>query len=351
MAFQYSVPKVRGSHELSEVDYQRGKYLILERARMQLAQLGFSVAAILFLIIYALLLRDLCSYENSPFSSFLLLSLQVATGISVTRLSQIFGQKSGDYLSIIDPSRLIGSWMPVEVEVPLGTISQLFERFTNIVGTDEKAVDDVIDIAWFAIITWSVISTALVVAFELFRLLCALGAFVLGVASAFCYRNGFQTGSRKNFDEDLEHLGYYIQSRLAEIFKHLEGAGLVANIRLLVAGKKLVLSDVGVSLMSINETGLSVYYWIGLSSNRHESIEIRNCEDEELKTGLEELPVVVTLNWSKGDIDSGFHIINLSDNISLNDPSSYLSRTSATTEGVELIVASLSSIYDLAKMP
>ncbi|MFX1368797.1 MAG: hypothetical protein ACFFAY_09385 [Promethearchaeota archaeon] len=336
---------------MSDIDYLGGKYLILDRSRMQLSQLGFSIAAILFLIAYALLLRELCSYENTPFTSFLLLSFQVAVGITATRLSQILGQKSGDYLSIIDPSLLIGEWKSVEVDVPLGTISQLFERFTNSVRTSEKVADDIIDIAWFIVITWSVISSALVVAFESFRLFCMLGAFALGIASALCYHNGFQTGSKKNFDEDLEHLGYYIMARLSEIFKYFEGADIIAELRLLISRKKMVLSDAGVSLKSGNEIRTSVYYWIGLTSDRVESIEIRDSTNEEIRAGMEKLPIVVNLNWNQGETPSGFILHNPSNNISLHNPSTYLTRTAAAAEGVETVVASIASICNLARIP
>jgi hypothetical protein len=278
-------------------------------------------------------------------------SLQVAAGIAATRISQILGQKSGDYVSIIDPSRLIGGWKPVEAEVPLGAISQLFERLTNMVGTDEKVADDIIDIAWFVIITWSVISTALVVSIESFRILCPIGAFVVGVSSVFCYVNGYQIGSKKNFDEDLEHLGYYIKTRLSEIFKHFEGSSLIVKLRLLVAGKKMVLSDVGVKLGSPEEPTSSVIYWIGLSSDRNESIEIRNPNDKEIETGLKELPPLSTLNWNVDEIPAGFSIRNTSDFISLHDPSTYLARTSAVAEGIDAIVASMTSISALLKTP
>ena len=127
---------------MSDVDYQGGKYLLLNRVRIQRFQLGFFVLALLFFTVYALLLREMCSYTDAAISSLLLLSLQVVVGITATRISQTLGQRSGDYLSNIDPSRLNFRWESVEVEVPLGAVSQLFEKFKNMVGSDEEVADD-----------------------------------------------------------------------------------------------------------------------------------------------------------------------------------------------------------------
>lgn len=248
-------------------------YLLIDTwdVRHQLLLLiGFSI---LMFITYSAFMILLCSMEPSLTTSLLLLGSQIGLGLPVTRAFYDFGLSARRMLKFYDVG-ILGTDIEFEdLRINIGDIPLVFERLDyQIRKYDSGALDDLNDLAWFAIVVWAVISSAGIFTDFSGIPLCILGAIVLIITCFVCYVSGYRTVQGFSFEEDLNHLEYYIERYTKEIDDALPTVNGHAIFQLTKSGKRWALIDIIVEFALPLDSVIE--YHLGLSSAKQERVII-----------------------------------------------------------------------------
>ncbi|NHJ13832.1 MAG: hypothetical protein EAX95_09145 [Candidatus Thorarchaeota archaeon] len=322
-------------------------YYILDLSRVRVFQAVLLICSVSGFFLYALFLNYLCAYGIEPISVLPLVSIQIGVGVVVTRLFQVWGASSALKVALVDANRLPASWIPTTVGVTLASLNKMFDQLIARVSDNRPEADDVTDFAWFGIIVWAVVSSAAKALFNYSSLVCISAAGVLAICSIICYYNGYRSRAGTDFDEDLEHLRYYLVRRLSEIDSRFSAKHQSFQVHLLGDRNRVTLSDVGISLEPSGKRNRRVTYWIGLSSNRPEAIDVTAPDETDINIEaiLRKIPVLQNPAWILKKLSSGlYQIANDTDVISISEPSSYVPRATKPILGVEDIVSSMKMI-------
>jgi len=193
-----------------------------------------------------------------------------------------------------DPSQLKNGWQIEEKETHNADIKRIFERFSkSIKEADKKTVDDVNDIAWFAIIVWIMMSALATTTIGFSLLLCLTAVVVLGGICFVTYFYGHRGLVNGYFEDDLAHLEYYVQSRLS-----LLGPLVKDSVQKVVWKKKnskIILYDFIVNIHTKDDFTLS--YQMGIPSTENERFSI-TAETKMLDPIAREVRMLTWATWS-----------------------------------------------------
>lgn len=332
---------------MSWVEGQETIYSILDFKHVRHLQILVLFSSTLVFSAYALFLDNLCANNNELFSVLLLVSIQVVIGVISTKALQIAGGYTAQNIDLIDPGSLAPTWISVTVSIPLASLDQVFNQIIENISENRAEADDVLDFAWFVVIVWSVVSSASTVLFGYSSVVCILSTLILVVCSAFCYCNGYSSGTRHDFDEDLEHLRYYVLARVSHLYSQFNRENSVIRIRILSKNNLSVLYDIGFSLGPFKLQKPKIVYWIGLSCDRPEAIEITLPSPIVSSTfdRLRKAPILRKPGWSLVEKSTDLFLIakDLS-SISISSPSSYVGRATEPLLGMDDIVSSMKFI-------
>jgi hypothetical protein len=322
-------------------------YYILNLSGVRAFQATLLICSISGLFLYALFLNYLCAYTIEPISVVPLVLIQIGVGVVVTRLFQVWGASSAQKASLVDTSRLPASWIPTTVGVTLASLNKMFEQMIAKAGDDRPEADDVTDFTWFAIIVWAAVSSVAKALFNYSSLVCVSAAGILAICSAICYYSGYRGRAGSAFDEDLEHLRYYVVRRLSEIDSHFSAKHQGFQVHLLGCRNRVALSDAGISLGPSEKGNCRVTYWIGLSDNRPETIDVTAVDEADFN--IEEIlgrtSILQNPAWILKKLSTeSYQIANDSDVFSISEPRSYVPKATKPILGVEDIVSSMKLI-------
>jgi hypothetical protein len=155
-------------------------------------------------------------------------------------------------------------------------------------------MDDLNDVAWFAVLAYSVTSVGIAVATGPNMVLVLGAAALLFVLCAICYVNGYGSSHVRLLDEDLSHLEHHVMARLSALRN--AAANGSCCVRWLKKGKLEVVSDIG---FVVELDRKKVSYWVGIPSQQNERFEVAGQEEStsDLLERLRNLPVLAQLGW------------------------------------------------------
>ncbi|MGD9396863.1 MAG: hypothetical protein PVJ05_10580 [Candidatus Thorarchaeota archaeon] len=232
------------------------------------------VLSLLISTIYSFYLWYLCSTEPGVLSALLLFGSQVAIGFPSIRAFFDLGVSNKEKLHFIDPPERNSRALTHEVDINLGEIPLIFEKLDlHIHKYDDGSLDDLSDLAWFGVFVWAAVSSTLFY-FEMGRYpLCLAATLVLVLTCTASYLSGYWSQRVYGFEDDLNHLQYFIEKR----FKNIDAAIPDNNYRLYVEvlEKRRSLIIVDFSLEIIPETDIVLEYHIGFPSREKERIVVK----------------------------------------------------------------------------
>ncbi|MCK5238677.1 MAG: hypothetical protein KAR33_03950 [Candidatus Thorarchaeota archaeon] len=270
--------------------------------------------------LYTLLLNAVCSIGEAVITGLLFLVVQLAVGMTTTRMYYRFGNIAKERLSLLDPSTLSNGWRIEERDIHSVEVSRIFEKFyKSIKDADKKSTDDINDIAWFFIAVWSMFSTLVAVTLELFSPFCIISSGVLMSISFFNYYEGRKGRNNGYFEDDIGHLEYHVISRLEGIVALHPGAQSYVSWK--IRNGTAVLNDFFVSIdLELSEKTV-VKYYLGLPSKECERITIEtSVTKEKVRTAISD---TVGLDFSELE-ENRFEIRNSESNLDLRYRSSYV---------------------------
>jgi hypothetical protein len=310
--------------------------------------MAFLISTPLF-VGYSGLLSFLLPVSGTLAGALLLVVLQVTVGLAATRVYSALGARIRSQLRFVDPSMLGSDWKESETEMHPEEISRLFERMNlEIRKYNHTTIDDLNDVAWFAVLVYSVVSTAIAVATGPNVWLSIGAGVVLAALCAICFRNGYGSAHIKLLDEDMDQLEYHAMARLSSL-RALNGKGRDC-VRWLERGKLQVLSDMG---MIVDSLSAKITYWLGIPSQQQERFEIMSPQEPTpgLIAGVRSIPIIAESNWQlvMGQQGSGtlIRISNPKKLIRISSLSSIIVDPTSSSAASSSLVETLSMILRL----
>ncbi|MHA1909195.1 MAG: hypothetical protein ACW98Y_18005 [Candidatus Thorarchaeota archaeon] len=249
------------------------KHIVMDWSSVRSQDYKILILSIPAFIMYALLLNLICSFDDAILIGFLFLVIQLSIGMATTRIYYRFGTKTKERLSFLDPSTLSNGWRIEEREIHSVEVSRIFEKFyKSIKDADKKSTDDINDMAWFFIAVWSMFSTLIAVTWEIFYPYCLISSIVLAIISFFTYYEGRKGGNNGYFEDDIDHLEYYVQSRLEGIVTQHPAAQSFVSWK--IKNGTAVLNDFSIYIEVKHAESTFLRYYLGLPSDEYERILI-----------------------------------------------------------------------------
>lgn len=272
--------------------------------------------------IFGTFLILLCSTPSSLMTTILLLIMQIGLGIPATRAYYEFGLSTRGKLKFFD-SALLGDNgdRPYDLVINIGEVPLLFEKMdATIQRYDREKIDDLNDIAWFVVLVWAIISSALYFIGFSNLALCSLGVFVLLSACIACYLSGFWTHRGTSFQDDLDHLEYYVEYFTRNLDDVYTGRDDRMILRLIDLRRKSVLVDLALEFNPHPE--MTIEYHFGLSSSLLERfiLEIPSQIIDTIYKELKNCDAILSSGWELEQIttQSGAIIRLVNTNSKLN---------------------------------
>ncbi|RDE11445.1 MAG: hypothetical protein C4K47_09975 [Candidatus Thorarchaeota archaeon] len=233
--------------------------------------------------------------SGTPEGAVVLIVVEGAVGLAATRKYSGLGAGTRSRLGFVDPSILGSGWKEVTADMHREEISRLFERtYAEIDEHESSRADDLNDVAWFAVLAYSVTSMGIAVATgpKMYLVLGAAG--LLLVLCGVCYVAGYRNYRIRLLEEDVDQLQHHVMARLSALEIIITKGR--SCVQWLEKEKLRVLSDVGFVVESPNTT---VSYWFGIPSQQSERFEIIG--PHELSPGLlarlRNAPIMTQSGW------------------------------------------------------
>ncbi|MHA2040950.1 MAG: hypothetical protein ACW975_03720 [Candidatus Thorarchaeota archaeon] len=276
-------------------------YHILDWSEVRKMQFLILIGSVLLFAIYAIVLA---CYEAVFFRLLLYIlyvSTQIPFGLVLTHYFQVLGTRMKRKLNLLDPSKLGADWASSQQDMNSKDISHLFDNISVQLQKSNPSVDDVLDLAWFGVIVWAVISTGIAVVHNPSGLFYASSSLVLsGLCLASLY-NGYRISRSPSFDENIEHLKHLVLSRLSALQLVVGRRYFQPGVKLLSKGEKQVIADIFVQILNNSRSkGAVLSYWLGLSSTDDERVNFDVPEQhvESIRGSLMSLPIISDFGWS-----------------------------------------------------
>ena len=325
------------------------KYHLVDSWKAQFQHLIMIASSLLIFPFYGVFLWLLCSLTPGVIPSVLLLGTQLGLGIPMTRAYYDFGITTSNSLILFDSRVDENDHGIIDLRINVGDIPLLFERMElQVQKYDESKFDDLNDLAWFLVIVWAILSSGAHYLRFLGQTLSILGVTILLAACFMCYASGYWTKRGFSFEEDLDHLEFYV----ASFVKVLDGALPAINGTLLLQVKRrkrgYVLVDFATEF--VFGDSITLEYHFGLASSLKERFLI-NASDQVNAIIYEVLRKVKSISGAGWKLErittqSGviLRIMNQNSRLSIADRSSFVSSPSVIEHSAESLRDILSNI-------
>lgn len=271
------------------------QFLMLDLWAIRRHMVTVSLISIPVFAAYSVVLFFLYPVSGTLEGALILIIVEALVGLAATRQYSSLGARTRARLRFLDPSTLGSEWKESVVDMHREGISRLFEwTYVDIDKDNNDRMDDINDVAWFAVLAYSVTSVGIAVATRP-NLALVLGAVpVLLILCALCYRNSYQSVHIRFLGEDVDQLEYYAMAHLSALSSVAPNGR--SCVRWLKKGKMHVLSDVGfiVELPSIR-----VSYWLGIPSQKNERFEITGLRERMsgMLASVSHIPIITESDW------------------------------------------------------
>jgi hypothetical protein len=305
--------------------------------------------ALLIGIVYTMFLWLVCSTTPGLTSALLLFGSQIAIGFPAARAYYDLGISNRENLHFIDPSKYNEVGKTREVEINLGEIPLIFEKIgIQIQKHDKGSSDDLSDLVWFGIFVWASISSASFYLRVSGISLCLVGALVLFVACTGSYVSGYSIKHRISFEDDLNHLQYYVEKHLKTIDAILPNNGTRFFVQVSERWRFMVLVDF-ISRIKFGESG-ALEYCTGFPSSRTECILIKAPKGtiSKLNDMLQNSHFIKDCDWTLQQSGLNLRITNIKSDFSVSNRSSFVASPSIVDDRSRITADIISKIYALS---
>jgi hypothetical protein len=227
---------------------------------------------------YAILLYTYCVLWEGLVCTILLFSTQLIIGMIVTRSHHSLGITIKNKVQFINPSMLDLDWNQQRVDLEFGELkTRLSNIFSTIPVLNSNEIDDYNDVAWFVILLWSLISSVVFSFFNLDPSFCVIGALVTALTCLMTFMNGYKSTDLEYLRNDLEHIEFFILSRLSKLNEIRSNSHRTSFIEWVSKHDTTTLNDVGFAIRVSrgNDKFCIIDYYLGISSLKNERIEIQ----------------------------------------------------------------------------
>jgi hypothetical protein len=313
--------------DLDEAFHYRFHLVDSWNARFQ--HISMILSSLIIFSLYGVFLWLLFSLSASVLTSLLLLGTQIGLGIPMTRAYYDFGISTRGLLNYYDPGLHGVDEDVIDLRITFGDIPLLFERMgLQVKKYDKTSFDDLTDFSWFLIIAWAIVSMGAHFASLLGQSLYIIGTLILLIACMMCYASGYWTNRGFSFEEDLDHLEYYINT----IIKILDAVIPKTNGTLIFQLKRrrhdFALMDIAVEFMFLDSVTLE--YHFGLSAKLQERfiIDASNKTIDSLYETLRNMQSIHDSGWDLEQVNtksgSIIRIVNPNTSLSIKNRSSFV---------------------------
>jgi hypothetical protein len=329
-------------------------YYLVDSWYVRFQHILMIVSTLLIFSAYSIFLWLLCSLSANVITSLLLLGSQIGLGIPLTRAYYDFGLSTRNRMSFFDSGIHDNSDETFELKVNFGDMPLFFERMgLQVKKYDNTKFDDLTDLSWFIIIAWAIISSGAYFTNMLGQFLWFLGVVFSLSACMMCYASGYWTNRGNSFEEDIDHLEYYIDTLLKMLDAVLPDLNGTAILQLKCQKRKSVLVDIA-ALFKLRDS-IALEYHFGLSSNLQERF-ILEASDIIIETAymqLSNLHAISDSGWNLEQVKTktGYilRIINPCSNLNLANRSTFVTSPSVVERNSRVPREILSSIVLVIK--
>ncbi len=263
-------------------------------------QIQILIGSALIFPVYAVLLLYYLTIFYGLGLSIAYFSTQVLIGLLLTRSFQGLGTRTKSKLKLQDPSSLDADWNTSNQELNTEELTRLFDDIGFQLQKYDPSVDDVIDLTWFGVIVWAVISTAITAVFSPHILFYITPPLVLPGLCAASFYTGYRAAGMKYYDENIEHLKHLVLSRISALHTVTGERHFQPAVRWLRKGKKQVLGDIFIQILNRSrKEGLVICYWLGLPSSDDERMifDVAEKHLNAIQESLLALPILSDFGW------------------------------------------------------
>ncbi|MDH4214559.1 MAG: hypothetical protein OEV85_11610 [Candidatus Thorarchaeota archaeon] len=304
-------------------------YILVDFRNARFQHILLIASSLLIFSSYGVFLWILCSISPSVLSSLLLLGTQIGLGLPMARAYYDFGVSARNELYFFDPGLSFNDEETIDLRVNIGDIPLLFERMElQIQKYDQSKFDDLTDLSWFLVLVWAIMSSGAYYVKFLIQPLCAFGVLILLSACIMCYASGYWTKRGFSFEEDLEHLEYYIDTLVKTLDSNLPNVNGPFIIQVKHRRHNSILIDFAAEF--VLGDSLTLKYHFGLSSKLKERF-ILGGSDEIIESVFEQLgkeQSIFDSGWElkRNKTQSGLviEIVNPASKLSLADRTSFV---------------------------
>ena len=327
------------------------RYYLVDLWGVQYRHIVMIAVSLLIFTSYATFLWLLCSVSSSASSALLLVVTQICLGIPVTRAYYDFGLTTRRKLQFYNPSFHDLEGDIYDLRIRIGDIPLLFEVMeAQVKKHDRSTSDDLMDISWFLVIMWAIVSAGARYANFLGQALWIFGVFVLLAACLMAYGSGYWTKGGPSFEESLDHLEYYVVTLLKNLDAALPSVSSALILRLGARGRWAIITDMAAEFII---EGVTIEYHISLSSALQEQFLVKSSDEtiNAVYDMLKDLESIIETGWivERVATSSGVtvRILNPVAGLNIAKRSSYVMSPSTIESNSKTLQAILASIISV----
>ncbi|MHA1960229.1 MAG: hypothetical protein ACW99U_08365 [Candidatus Thorarchaeota archaeon] len=286
----------------------------IETVVMDWTQVNWMHAKVLALSVidftlYGIILYAVSSIPDPVFASFAVFIAQISVGLPTTRTFHSLGQKARRYLVLQDPSNVNTHWKTVETKSNPEMISRAFEKGSSSLDKKEpQKTDDMNDLAWFAVLSWAIVSAALLQSILTVAYVAILSTALLAGMALVVYLSGYWSTGTPYLLDSLDELEFYILKRLAKLLGTSMGGPCQVYTIWLRKNSQRILFDIAfdVSVDTDTDQTAKIRYLMGLPSKEYERLIITSSEQvsAEMIQRVHRLRLVAARGWMVEPLDT-----------------------------------------------
>ncbi|MFW9847109.1 MAG: hypothetical protein ACFFD6_10190 [Candidatus Thorarchaeota archaeon] len=331
------------------------RYVILDWTKVRIIHLQVLIGSAILFFIYIVILLLIRHAFDGILLGLIIISLQVPFGLVSTRYFQGYGRQAKEQLRFLDIKRLEQTWTQSSEKSHIGEITSLLDDISTGLHKYKPSFDDLLDIVWFGVLVWAVLSTAIIMLFNPPSQFYTSPALVQAGLCGTIYYNGYMSSESISFEDEIEHLKHTVLSRISTLHSVSGKRYFQPEVILLSKGKKRALADIVIDFSdSVGEDQNGIFnYTLALPTSMYErlTIDVSDKLKQSILQTLEGLPIVQDNEWKPfvKAIPNGYRIqlCNMKDSINLGSDSSMFMSPSRVEEVSHKLGRALAAIYEI----
>ncbi|MBS3794636.1 MAG: hypothetical protein KGY80_07055 [Candidatus Thorarchaeota archaeon] len=245
--------------------------------------LKIGIITFLVLFAYGLVFWWITSIFQNAFQFLFLLSLNLLFGLIGARVYHLAGEVGGELIHILNPGRTSDVEKLRIEKTTLKKIHVIFEEANhhlNSLASGKR--DDYRDLAWFLVITYSVLFLVISYMLRIEFWLIPINSVVFGGVFVTVYTNSYLTYPRMELIDGLAGLEYYVTATLDKIEEISNSEDGNPSVTWVQQYDDWMIYDFGFSFEEPSEDKLLGLYSLGFPKDANETFELRCVKSENL---------------------------------------------------------------------